>query len=211
VVGVAQDVRRSQLREGAQMHYYVPLGQQASVGGGGELVVRPRGDAQASIGALRALTRQFDRSIRYVDASALQDRLEPQTRSWRIGALMFSVFAGIALVVAAVGVFSIVAYLIEQRRHEIGIRIALGARQRDLLEVFAGGALGVTVLGTAIGCGVALLAAPLVQPLLFETSATDPLVIGAMASTLIIVALIASGMPALRVRKLDPATVLRSE
>ena len=210
VVGVVQDVRRSRIQEDPFMHYYKPLGQQPSMGSS-ELVVRPRGDAAAAIPALRALVRQIDPSISIVDAGTLQDRVEPQTRSWRIGAMMFSLFAALALVVAAVGLFSVVAYFVEQRRHEIGVRVALGAQSAHVVGLMLRGAVGTTVIGEAIGCGLALAGGRFAEPLLFETSARDPVVIGAVAATLTMVSLMASTVPALRARRVDPMTALRAE
>ena len=94
---------------------------------------RERRDPQA----LRAALRQLDPRIRFVDATVLQDVVEPQTRTWRLGALLFSLFAGLAVVVAGVGMFGVVAYLVEQRRYEIGVRLALGARGGDVVRLDA--------------------------------------------------------------------------
>jgi predicted permease len=210
VVGVVQDARRSQIREDPFMHYYVPLGQQVSISGP-ELVVRPRGNAANAMPALQALVRRIDPSITFVDAGTLQDRVEPQTRSWRIGAMMFSLFAVLALVVAAVGMFSVVAYLVEQRRHEIGVRVALGAQSSQVVGLMLRGAVGITLAGVAIGAGLAIAGGPLAEPLLFETSARDPVVIGGVAAALIIVSVVASAVPALRARLVDPMTALRDE
>ena len=210
VVGVVQDARRSRIREDPFMHYYVPLGQQVPMGGP-ELVVRPRGHAADAVAALRSLVRRIDPSITFVDAGTLQDRVEPQTRSWRIGAMMFSLFAVLALVVAAVGMFSIVAYLVEQRRHEIGVRVALGAQSAHVVGLMLRGAVGVTLVGVAIGAGLAIAGGRLAEPLLFETSARDPVVIGGVALALTIVSVVASAVPALRARLVDPMTALRDE
>ncbi len=210
VVGVVQDVRRGRIREDPIMHYYVPLGQQPNISGP-DLVVRPRGEASAAIPALQALLRQIDPTIIYVNAITMQERVEPQTRSWRIGAMMFSLFAALALVVAAVGTFSVVAYLVEQRRHEIGVRIALGAQAGQVVMLMLRGAVGVTLIGVALGTLLALAGARLAEPLLFETSARDPLVIGVMGGALLLVSMAASTIPALRARRVDPIKALRND
>jgi hypothetical protein len=210
VVGVVQDVRRSRIREDPLMHYYLPLGQQALLTGP-ELLVRPRGDASAAIPALRAQLRRLHPAILFVDAHTLEERVEPQTRAWRIGAMMFSLFAVLALVVAAVGTFSVVAYVVEQRRHEVGVRVALGARGAHVVALMARGAIGATGAGVALGGLVAIAGGRLAEPLLFETSAHDPVVFGGVASLVLLVAALASAIPALRARRVDPRSALRSE
>jgi predicted permease len=210
VVGVVQDVRRSRIREEPSMHYYVPLGQQPNITGP-ELVVRPRGDAMAAIPAIRSILRQIDPSITFVNAGTLQDRVEPQTRSWRIGAMMFSIFALVALVVAAVGMFSVVAYLVEQRRHEIGVRVALGAQSAHVVGLMLRGGVQATLVGVVLGGLLAVAGGRLAEPLLFETNAHDPMVIGGVAIVLMVVSLTASVVPALRARRIDPISALRDE
>jgi ABC-type antimicrobial peptide transport system permease subunit len=105
---------------------------------------------------LRSALRRIDPSIRFVDAFVLQDRVEPQTRSWRVGAMMFTMFAGLAVVVAGVGTFSIVAYVVEQRRHEIGVRMALGAEAGQVMRMLLRGAVLLTGAGVLIGGMVGL-------------------------------------------------------
>ena len=211
VVGVVQDARRSQIQEGPLMQYYIPLGQGAGARANPDVLVRPRGDPVAAIAALRAAARQIDPAIRYVDATVLQDLVEPQVRTWRVGALMFSVFAGLAVVVAAVGMFGVVAYLVEQRRYEIGVRIALGARASDVVVLMLRGTVAVTAAGAIIGIGVAIAAGRFVAPLLFDTSAHDPATIIGVGALLLGVATVAAGVPALRARQVDPIMALRSD
>ncbi len=210
VVGVVRDVRRSAIKEDPIMHYYVPLGQLAMLTNP-DLIVRPRGDGVAVIPAVRAMVRQIDPTISFVTATTIQDRIQPQLRSWRIGAMMFSLFAVMALVVAAIGTFSIVAYLVEQRRHEVGVRIALGARPAHIVRLMLRGPVVTTALGAAVGAAFALLAGRFVEPLLFETNARDPVVIGAVGGVLIVASLFASMIPALRARSIDPIRCLREE
>ncbi|HEY4219304.1 MAG TPA: ADOP family duplicated permease [Gemmatimonadaceae bacterium] len=209
VVGIVQDVRRSRIRENPLMHYYLPLAQ--STLDSPDLLVRPRGSISAAIPALKALLQHIDPTITYVAAGTLQERIDPQTRTWRIGAMMFSLFAGLALVVAAVGTFSVVAYLVQQRQHEIGVRIALGARATDVVTLMVRGAVGVTVLGVVTGTVLALIAGRFAEPLLFETSARDPVVVGGVAAVLVVVSLLASAIPALSAGRVDPMTALRED
>lgn len=210
VVGVVQDARRGRLREDPIMHYYLPLGQQAKLTGP-ELLVRPRGRTESAVPALRAELQRLEPSLLFVDAQSLQQRIEPQTRTWRVGAITFALFAALALVVAAVGTFSVVAYVVEQRRHEIGVRIALGARGAQVIRLVLRGALSATSLGMVIGGALAILLGGLAEPLLFETSAHDPVVLVGVAGLLLLVAGAASVIPALRARHVDPLRALREE
>lgn len=210
VIGVVQNARRSRLREDPLMHYYVPLGQEAYLTGP-DIVVRPRGEAHAAVRMLQDALLTIDPTIRYVDATVLQDRVEPQTRAWRIGAIMFSLFAVLALVVTAVGTFSVVAYLVEQRNHEIGVRLALGARVEDLIVLMMRGPIVLSAAGALVGVAVALAAGRVVESLLFDTSAHDPVVIGGVAAILIAISVVASTLPALRVRRVDPMVALRDD
>jgi len=125
--------------------------------------------------------------------------------------MMFSLFASLALVVAAVGLFSVVAYLVEQRRHEIGVRVALGAQAREVVALLLRGAVGTTVIGVLLGAALSLGLSRLAQPLLFETSARNPAVLAGVALVLVVTAVIASGVPALRARRIDPMIALRDE
>jgi ABC-type antimicrobial peptide transport system permease subunit len=192
------------------MHYYLPLGQQTKLTGP-ELLVRPRGRPDSAIPALRAELQRLEPSLSFVDAQTLQQRIEPQTRTWRIGALAFTLFAALALIVAAVGTFSVVAYVVEQRRHEIGVRMALGARGAQVVRLMLRGTLSATALGVVIGGVLAMLLGGLAEPLLFETSAHDPVVLGGVAGMLLLVAGVASVIPALRARHVDPLRALREE
>lgn len=211
VIGVVQDARRGRLREDPIMRYYVPLGQLAQLTGS-ELLVRPRGgDPEAAIPALRAALRRVDPSILFMDAEPLQRRLDPQTSTWRVGALAFGLFAGLALLVAAVGTFSVVAYVVAQRRHEFGVRLALGASPARLVTLPLRGVIGATGAGLVLGTLAAVLLGPVAEPLLFETDARDPLVLGGVATLLAVVAAVASVVPALRTRRVDPVAALRAE
>jgi predicted permease len=209
VVGVVQDVRRRSVREEPFMHYYVPL-TQGNIGiSGYTMIVRPKGDAKAAIPALRQVMRQLAPQATYIDLEVLQDKVDPQLRTWRIGAIMFSIFAGLALVVAAVGLFSVVAYLVEQRRHELGIRIALGAGAGDVIGLVMRGVTWITAGGVVLGGIAGVIGGKLAEPLLYETTAAEPRLLGGLAAGLIAVSLLASGIPALRARKVEAMTVLR--
>jgi putative ABC transport system permease protein len=110
-----------------------------------------------------------------------------------------------------VGLYGVIGYNVAQRMHEIGVRIALGARSRDVVKLVVGQGVSFAIVGVVLGFGIALVAARWIQPLLFKQSATDPAIYGVVGAVLILVALVASMVPALRATRADPNTALRSE
>jgi predicted permease len=211
IVGVAADANSYRLREDPHMHYYIPFGQEHGFGGT-SLLVRPRHGAEKQVAAaMRRLLVDIDPSISFVQGTMLQESIDPQVRPWRLGAAMFTLLGVLALVVAAVGVYSVMSYLVAQRSREIGVRIALGAQSSNIVSLVLRGSVSMAAGGLAIGLVVALLAGRLIEPLLFETSARDPLVLVGVAATLLLVAALASAVPALRAKRVDPIEALRGD
>ena len=124
---------------------------------------------------------------------------------------MFVAFGALALIVAAVGLYGVIAYNVAQRMHELGVRVALGAQAGDVGRLVVGQGLRMAVAGLAIGGAISLVASRWIQPLLFQQSARDPVVFAVVAAMLVLVALIASSVPAMRAARVDPNAVLRSE
>ena len=149
--------------------------------------------------------------ISYVSAMPLQDILDENTRAWQLGATMFTIFGGLGLLLAAVGLYAVMAYNTAQRTHELGVRIALGAQTRDVVRLVISGGLRVVVIGVAIGAVVALIAGKFIAPLLFDISPKDPGIFALVAVTLIGTAIIASVVPAWRATRVDPNVALRTE
>ena len=141
----------------------------------------------------------------------MREVIGPQERSWQTGATMFVAFSGLALVLAAIGLYGVIAFDVAQRTQELGVRIALGAQAADVLLLIVGAGLRFAVVGIAVGIGIALLASRFVAPLLFGVSARDPLVLGGVGVLLLAVATVASGIPAWKATRLDPNTALRVE
>ncbi len=140
----------------------------------------------------------------------MQERVDAETRPWRLGATMFGLFGAVALVVAVVGLYGVVAFAVTQRSFEIAVRLALGARRRDILRTVAGDGLGAVALGLAIGAVGAFSVRRWVGPLLFQTSADDPRLILGIAALLFGVAFVAILLPTARAIRLDAAAVLRA-
>jgi ABC-type antimicrobial peptide transport system permease subunit len=141
----------------------------------------------------------------------LQDEVNGQRRSWQLGATMFVGFGLLALIVAAVGLYGVIAYDVGQRTQELGIRVALGAQASNIMGIVVGQGMRLALAGVAAGTVIALAAARWFQPLLFHQSARDPLVYALVAMTLMIVAVVASAAPARRAARADPNVALRSD
>jgi predicted permease len=211
VVGVVHTVINNDLRERPQLQYYFPLAQKMSDNTLRALVVRAAGRPELLVPTLRRELAAAAPGARYVDVVPLEERIAPQVRPWRLGATMFSAFGALALLIAAVGLYSVMAYVVAQRLHEMGLRMALGARGRDVLGLVLRQGLGVAAAGIALGSGVALAAGHWVAPLLFDVSPRDPVVFLGVAATLGAVAAAATLVPARRATRVDPTEALRAE
>jgi putative ABC transport system permease protein len=144
-------------------------------------------------------------------ATPFSEIIGSQTRSWELGATMFVAFGALALALAAIGLYSVVAYNVAQRTHEMGVRVALGAQARDVVRLVVTDGLRMAGMGVAIGAVLALAASKWVKPLLFNVSPTDPTVFVLVVVTLIGVATAASWVPARRASRVDPNVALRSD
>jgi ABC-type antimicrobial peptide transport system permease subunit len=147
----------------------------------------------------------------YVTVRPMRALIGDQRRSWRLGAAMFMAFGVLALVVAAVGLYAVMGYDVTQRTHEMGVRIALGAQPRDLIRFVVGQGVRFALLGIGLGSALALVGSRWIEPLLFQQSATDPVVFGGVALVLVAVALLASSIPARRATQADPNRALRTD
>jgi putative ABC transport system permease protein len=209
VVGVAENIKEQSLSGDSGYYYYVPAVQFNPTEGG--LFVRTRGNA---VGFREAVRKQLQREMpgaSYVTVTPFSETVGQQTRSWQLGATMFVAFGVLALVLAAIGLYSVIAYNVAQRTHELGVRVALGARGPDVVRLVVTDGLRVAGVGVAIGVAIALWGGKWVKPLLFNVSPKDPTVFVIVALTLIVVAVSASWVPALRASRVDPNVALRSE
>jgi predicted permease len=210
VVGVATDVHRNGLTEEPSMQFYVPLGQERGFAGS-SLLVRPHGTADASWPALRVALGNADADIRSLDVRLLAQGLDGEMRPFRLGMMAFGLSAALALIVAGLGLYSIMAHAVAWRWHEIGVRLALGAQPGSIARLIVGRGTLLATAGIAAGLVIALVARGWVEPVLFETSATDPLVLTSVVVVLEVVALLAGLIPARRAVAVSPTEALRAE
>jgi predicted permease len=210
VVGVSADIHRSGLKEEPSMQYYVPIGQERGFSGS-YLLVRPRGEFTTAWRELREALQRADPTISSIDVRLLADGLDEQVRPFRLGQIAFGLGAALALVVAALGLYSVMAHAVAWRRHEIGVRMALGARPQDVAAMVVGRGTRLATLGVAAGLIIAFAARPWVEPRLFETSARDPLVLAGVVVLIELVAVLAGWIPARRAVAVSPTEALRAE
>ena len=208
VVGIAEDIRLD-LSDDSTFTYYMPASQfQPALGG---IMVRTRGDAESQVPAVRRALQALMPSPAYVTVTPFTAIIATDVRQWRLGATMFTVFGVLALVVAAVGLYSVIAYGVAQRTHELGVRVALGARAADVLRLVLGEGLRLALVAVALGLAAAALTAKFIAPLLYRTSARDPLILGGVGAVMIGIAVMASLLPALRAARVDPNVALRAD
>ena len=209
VVGIANDTRRFVGSARGALRYYVPMGQRYLPLPPQALLVRAAGDPRALIDSVREAVLRVDGNLPYVRIRVLRDLAEPEMRPWRLGGVLFAVFGAAALLVASMGVYALLAFIVAQRTREIGLRLALGATPGAALALVVAQSLRWIAIGLVAGLAAALGAARFIEPLLFETSPYDPGVFAASALVLLAVAFAASLVPALRASRVDPNVALR--
>ena len=213
IVGIASNAHISNIIEEPAPAYYLPLAQAPEAWKSPRrLLVRARAGHVGD--ALVAVTREMKSelgSFATPEAQPMAATLSRQLHRWKLGASLFSVAGLLALLVAAVGIYSTVAYMVGQRTHEIGVRIALGARSGNIARVVIGHGITMVLAGVAIGVLAALAMGKLVASLLYGITPRDPLVLGAVAVVLLLVALAACLIPAWRAARVDPMETLRAE
>jgi hypothetical protein len=209
VIGVAEEARMNSLNRDHRYAYYVPLAQFGS--STGMVMVRVAGRADAQADAVRRALQPLMPGAAYVTAVPFHQMVDPQRRSWESGAVMFVAFGGLALVLAGIGLYSVIAYGVVQRRRDIGIRLALGASRTHVLGLVVRGGLRLVAIGIGLGSLIAVLSARRVAPLLFHESPTDPVVYAGVAVVLLCVALLATWVPASTAARLDPNITLRTD
>ena len=211
VIGVVKDGIRYSPQEDEQALYYVPLPPVSNATTHLTMFVRTRGSAGDLAGSLQKLLQTAEPGLPYVQARSLAEVLEPSYRSWRLGATLFGLYAITALLLAGIGIYSVLAYAVRGRTHELGIRVALGAEPTALLAMVMGDGLRLALLGIGLGLGAALLAGRALAALLYGIAPGDPLTMASAGVVLLIVATAASFLPARRATRVDPMVALRSD
>jgi putative ABC transport system permease protein len=208
VVGVVENAVHDPVVD-FPLRYYLP---EAQVDFGASwLLLRMRRDPAVAAEDVRRALQSLLPGQSIVIVRPARELLDAKRRSWVVGATMFVGLGMLALIVAAVGLYGVISYNVAERTHELGVRIALGAQSLDVVRLVLGQGTRFATLGLAIGGTLSLLAARWIQPLLFQQSARDPVVLVVVGLLLLFVTLLASGIPALRATRADPNTVLRSE
>jgi putative ABC transport system permease protein len=209
VVGVVGDIRTSNLARAPQPSFYVPISQM--MWGPPTIIVRTAGDPEALAPALKKVIASMDPEAPLHDIRTMDDCLALDLGRARFQTVLLGIFAAIALLLTAIGLYGVIAYSVAQRTHEIGVRMALGASRTNVLSMVLNRGVQLTLAGIVIGVAGAVALARVIQSLLYETAPRDPATYLIVCITLGLVALLASYLPALRASRVDPMVALRYE
>jgi putative ABC transport system permease protein len=210
IVGVARDVRQMELVAEPKPQMYLSY-VQAGFFAPRHLVVSTDVEPLGLAATVRRTVWEIDKDQPVSNISTMEDILSESITRQRFSMLLLGIFATLALVLAAVGIYGVMSYSITQRTREFGIRMALGARGSDVLKLAVGHALKLVLIGVVIGLGAAFILTRVMSSLLFRVSATDPTTFAIISLVLISVAVLASYIPARRATKIDPMVALRYE
>jgi len=209
VVGVVRDVKYNSVRDEAPPTMYVPYRQ--TRGGGVMMEVRTAGDPVSAMGAIREAVRRLDPNLPVMDMSTQMEQIERRFLQEKLFAQANAFFGGLAVLLAAVGLFGLMSYSVARRTNEIGIRMALGARSQDVLKLVMRESMTLVIVGIVIGLAVALGASRLIKTLLFGLAPTDAFSLAAAILVMIAVSAFAGYLPARRASRVDPMVALHQE
>jgi putative ABC transport system permease protein len=209
IVGVVSDVRQSGLAGEIMLEVFNPVLDDLQEGL--SFVIRTSGEPAQIIPAVRTVMAEVDPNQPIHNLMTMEQRLANTTTSQRLSMVLLSSFASVALLLAVVGIYGVMSHAVTQRRREIGVRMALGARKRDVLGLVVQGGLRLTLVGVAIGLAGAWALTRYLSSQLFSVRATDPATFLGVAAALTGVALLACWLPARRAAKVDPMEALRCE
>jgi len=209
IVGVVREVKHNRLDASTRMSVYLPFDQIPI--GGSSLAIRSSGRPESLTGAVRAQLKELDPDLPLTEVRPMTEVVARSVWQPRLYTALFGVFAAVALILAAVGIYGVMSYAVTQRTREIGLRMALGAQKQDVLKLVVGHGVVITAIGIGAGLAAAVGLTRLMSSLLFGVTATDPLTFAAVSVVLAGVALGACFVPAMRAAKVDPMVALRYE
>lgn len=211
VVGIVGDIKDTPTNAGAKPAFWWPLPQAPFAFGDFSVVIRSNLDPKLVANRLRGAVREIDGTLAVADIRTMDRVADGSYSTSRFAFLIVALFAALALVLAAIGTYGVIAYSVNQRIHEFGVRMALGARPRDLVSSVLANGMKLAVWGTVLGVVLGLALSRLLGSLLYGVSATDPVAIGATSLIALGVAGLACCVPAMRATRVDPMAALRAD
>jgi putative ABC transport system permease protein len=209
IVGVVKDTRTDGLIEKPRGAFYMPRAQEEM--SGGWLMVRAMIPTDQLTALLRHAVAEVDRDMPLAQARTMDAALDAMVQEPRFSMLLLTIFAGVALALASVGIYGVISYNVTQRTSEIGVRVALGAQRRDVVGLVVGQAMTMVATGIGIGLLLAFWSGKSLSSMLFGVGPRDPLVLGGASLFLLAVALVAALAPALRASRIDPTMAIRAD
>ena len=209
VIGVVGEIKRKGLTANAEPQYYLPYAQ--ALISNPYLAIRTSGDPAGIESDLRAAVRAMDKTVPVYQVSPLEDYVSRSRAQPRFQTFLLTCFAGVALALAAIGLYGLLSYMVAQRTLEIGLRMALGAQRSDVLRMIVHRGLTLALIGVLTGVAIAAVATRLLAGMLFGIRPTDPETFAATAGVFLLVSVASSGVPAYRAARMDPMTSLREQ
>jgi putative ABC transport system permease protein len=209
IVGIVGDVKQQGARAGLRGQTYIPYWHLPEPGVG--VILKTHGQPDVLAAPLRHAVREIDPDMPVSNVSTMTGLVADSIEEPRFLALLVGFFAGLALLLAAIGIYGVLSYAVSQRTAEIGVRLALGAGRQDVFSLIVKDGFRLTLIGVAIGVAISLLVAPALSTLLFGIQPVDPITFAVVVATILVVALCASVIPARRGMRVDPLTALRAE
>jgi putative ABC transport system permease protein len=209
IVGIIRDTRQRSLTAAPAPEMYFPIMQRCWFTG--QLVLKTKGEPTAMVPALTKAIADMDSSQPVFGVRTLSSLMEDSVGQQRLQMLLLSTFAGLALVLALVGVYGVMACVVARRRHEIGVRMSLGAHRRQVMGMILGQAMKLSAVGIIGGVAAAFGLTRVLRNLLFEVSPTDPLTFGIVPCLLAFAALLGGWIPARQASRVEPMEALRTE
>jgi predicted permease len=211
IVGVAKDTKTYRLTEGATPYFYVPARQVYRPEKGYTFLARTRGSVDQSVRSIEQAVHSVDPTVPVYGGMPLAAYIEGPLQSQQTATQLLALLAAVSAMLAAIGLYGVIAYAVAQRTKEIGVRLALGAQTADVLRVVASEARGLLISGLVIGLTGGAALSRVASSLLYSMSGADVLVFLAAGGTMMIVAVIAMAVPTRRAMRIDPLTALRAE